>query len=95
MVPPSMVAACCITAAVCGNEKFSANTPEGILSKMQVGIAVETVSKKNFCMKDFLKFFGDFSQKKEEILTILTVVFIQAALLVKIKYMTVKKSKAR
>ena len=67
MVPPSMVAACCITAAVCGNEKFSANTPEGILSKMQVGIAVETVSKKNFCMKDFLKFFGDFSQKKDEI----------------------------
>ncbi|CBY42538.1 unnamed protein product [Oikopleura dioica] len=46
MVPPSMVAACCITAAVCGNEKFSANTPEGILGKMQVGIAVET---------DFLK----------------------------------------
>lgn len=51
MVPPSMVAACCITAAVCGNEKFSANTPEGILSKMQVGIAVETVSKKNFSLK--------------------------------------------
>ena len=56
MVPPSMVAACCITAAVCGNEKFSANTPEGILSKMQVGIAVETVSQKNNFIKDFPKF---------------------------------------
>jgi len=57
MVPPSMVAACCITAAVCGNEKFSANTPEGILGKMQVGIAVETVSKKNNLIKKLTNYF--------------------------------------
>ena len=44
MVPPSMIAACCVTAAVCGNEKFPKNTPEGILARMQAGIGVETVS---------------------------------------------------
>ncbi|CAG5081037.1 Oidioi.mRNA.OKI2018_I69.PAR.g9771.t1.cds [Oikopleura dioica] len=46
MVPPSMIAACCVTAAVCGNEKFPKNTPEGILARMQAGIGVEN---------DFLK----------------------------------------
>ena len=92
MVPPSMVAACCITAAVCGNEKFSANTPEGILSKMQVGIAVETVSQKNNFIKKIRKFF-DFLQIRQNFCQFLTELYTQAAFLVKFKCLAVKKSK--